>query len=234
MQKRSLIVVVVATLVVAALAAFAIAEPAPATLTATKTLVTYPQSSTLISQVTTAGYIMQRVAGASDWTTFAAVGEGETSISVKPKYTTAYQVVAGVASDVQSEVVTIGVKAKLTKPQIGKRNVGHKGHGIVVKGNVQPLFAGTVDLTFYRWEKVTTYVPTLAANGKAGSKKVTKNQWVQHGDSVSVTLKRQNSQMSKWSYKWTPSAKGTWKVVVSQSDVAHELSSTYRKAIIKR
>jgi hypothetical protein len=220
-RKIAFLALVVALVLGVASMAFGV-ETTP-TLTASKTALVYPHSALFTSTVATPSLMFRRLAGASEWTTFAPVASGVTTRSVKPTATAAYMIVS---DGIESNTVTITVAAQLSKPQINKR--GRKWHKMTIKGWVAPMHrTGNVQLTFYRWEPVTTTVVT--SHGKA---KKTKFQWVKQGDSVDVSLSRLNSQRSKWSYKWTPTAKGTWKVVVSHEDVLHVYSQASAKTVI--
>jgi hypothetical protein len=203
------------------------------TLTASPMALTYPHSARLtVSSDTTPSVIMMRLAGASEWTTLGATIETTRAIRyVKPSSTAAYEVVS---DGVTSDPVTITVRAQLSKPQVNGH--GRRHHRLTIKGWVAPLHSAdaTVGLTFFRWEKVSTTVVTVKHGHTTKTKKITKYKWVQHGDQVSVPLARQNSQKSKWSYKWSPSMKGTWKVVVSHQDVAHAYSAASARTVIRR
>jgi hypothetical protein len=223
-RKIAFLALVVALVLGVASMAFGV-ETTP-TLTASKTALVYPHSALFTSTVATPSLMFRRLAGASEWTTFAPVTSGVTTRSVKPMATAAYKLVS---DGIESNTVTITVAAHLSKPQISKH--GHKWHKMTIKGWVAPMHrSGNVQLTFYRWEPVTTTVVT--SHGKA--KKLMKFQWVKQGDSVDVALHRQNSQKSKWSYRWMPTARGTWKVVVSHEDVLHVYSQASAKTFVKR
>lgn len=229
MRTRSSVLLGLVFVLVLGMAAMAVGGPMPA-LRASRTAVTYPHSTRLMSSVATPSVIMRQLAGSSDWATYALVPSGVATTSVnRPTSTAMYEVVSdGAASD----PVTISVAAQLSKPQVNDR--GSRGQKLTVKGWVAPLHvAGNVQLTFFRWEKVSTTVVTFKGKGKVHSKTIAKFAWVQHGDPVDVSLTRQNSQKSKWSYKWSPSATGTWKVVVSHQDVAHVYSAASAKAVIR-
>ena len=195
-------------------------------LTASRTAVTYPHSAKLYSNVAAPSVIMRRLAGSSTWATFVNVPSGNSTITVKPTSTAAYEVVTG---GIESAPVTMTVAAQLSKPQVKAH--GHRHHKLTIKGWVKPVHAsGNVQLTFFRWEKVGTKVVT---KGKK-THTVAINQWVQHGDPVDVSLKtHKKANKSDWSYKWTPSATGKWKIVVSHEDVAHVHCSASARTTIK-
>jgi hypothetical protein len=227
-RRTAFMVLVVALVLVTGAVAAGTTIP---TLTASRTAVTYPHSAILtVGSDTTPSVIMRRLAGESEWTTFGPTVEATlATVWVRPKSTAAYEVVS---DGVSSDPVTITVAAQLSKPQVNRR--GHKGRNLTIKGWVAPLHAGgNVQLTFYRLEKVGVVVTTAKHNGTTKTRIVRKNRWVQHGDAVDVSLSRLNSQKSKWSYKWSPSARGTWKIVVSHEDVGHVHSSASMKAVIK-
>lgn len=214
-----------------AIAAVAIAQPVTPTLTATKTLVTYPHSSALVrSDATTDGVILRQLAGSSDWTTFALVPSGVATTPVtSPKSTAAYELVQG---GLMSDPVTISVKAQIVAPQITGR--ARKNHGVKVKGWIKPNIdtSATVQLTFFHRVPTTVVVTKTVGKGKVVTKKIKSFKWVQVGDVVDVPLKLAKSKLI-WSYKWTPSALGRWKIVVSHEDVAHVFNSASKQATIK-
>ena len=227
MRKRTAVFLALVVVLVLGIAAMASGIAATPALTASRTAVVYPHSMSLVSNVSTPSVIQRRLAGSDAWVDFIAVPSGNTTRTIKPTSTAAYKVVS---DGVDSDTVTVTVAAQLSKPQVNKH--GHKGHKLTIKGWVAPMHrSGDVQLKFFRWEKVGTVLVTKR-HGK--SKTIAKYEWVQHGDTVNASLFRQNSQRSKWSYKWTPSAKGTWKIVVSHEDVAHVYSSASAKTVIKR
>jgi len=199
----------------------------PPTLTAKKTQVTFPHSTLLLSNADTASVIMRRLAGASDWTTFALVGSGDaTTAVVRPRSTAAYELVS---DGVTSDPVTISVAAQLSKPNF--QGPHRKGRKLWINGWISPAHkAGDVQLTFYHWEKVGTVTVTLK-NHK--TKTVGNWAWVQVGDAVTTALYPHNSQRSWWAYKFVPTKRGTWKVVVSHEDTAHVYSQASAKVFIK-
>jgi hypothetical protein len=234
MMRRKKTLMALVLVLVLGMAAVAAADGAP-TLMAGRTRLTYPDSTRLISTVAsgTTGALMERLAGESDWTTFALLPAGRTTTwLVRPKSTAAFQVLA--SDDTSSAIVTVSVAAQLSKPEF--KGKGHKGEPITLKGWIAPLhLTGNVQLTFYRWEKTGTTVITIKGKGgrKLRTKIVITFGWVKHGDPVDVALVPHNPNKSRWSYKWTPAEKGYWKVVVSHEDVAHVYSSASRVALIK-
>ena len=230
MRKRNVAFVALIAALVLGVATMAIGVPMPV-LSAGKTALVYPHSTYLVSTVTTPSVVMRRLAGSDEWTAFDAVSSTEpTTPLIRPKSTAGYKVVS---DGIESDTVTVTVAAQLSKPQVNKH--GHKWHKLMIKGWVSPKHSAdaTVGLTFYRWEKVAA--PTIASKGKSKGKGAGHWQWVQHGDPVSVLLAGvKNKNQSKWSYKWVPAMKGTWKVVVSHEDVAHAFSSASKRTVIKR
>ena len=227
MRTKNAVLLTLVLALVLGMAVVASGATIPA-LRASPTAVAYPHSARLMSTVTTPSVVVRRLAGASEWTTFAVVVSGDATTTVKkPTSSAAYKVIS---DGVESDPGTITVAAQLSKPQVNSR--GNKGHKLTIKGWVAPAHAGgTVQLTFFRWDKVGS---TVVTTGKGKSRTIAKYQWVQHDGRVDVSLARQNSQRSKWSYKWTPSAKGTWKIVVSHEDVAHVYSSASARTVINR
>lgn len=226
MRTKKTVLAALMVIVAMTIAAVAIAEPTAPTLTATKAVVTYPHASKLVrSDATTEGIILRRLAGASDFTTFAVLPSGVATKVIEPKSTAAYELVQG---GLTSDPVTIGVKAQLAKPNITAR--ARKNHGLTVKGWIKPAndTSGTVELTFFRRVKTTTFSTKTVGKGKVVKKKVTTLTWVQVGDAVTVNLKNAHSK-GNWSYKWVPSARGQWKVVVSHEDVLHVFNSVASK-----
>jgi hypothetical protein len=198
------------------LAALAVADPGPA-LSAKRTALSYPDSTRLISVVTTPSVIMKRLAGSSEWTTFAAVPSGDaTTVVSVPTSTAGYEVVS---DGVPSTPVTITVAALLTQPRIKAK--GLKGVALRISGDVAPrIDGGTVNLRFSRWQRVSTTIVVI------------KYGWVLRERVLGVALKRLDSQWSKWSYKWTPHTAGTWRVVVAHQDTGHAYSSSAGARVI--
>lgn len=226
MYRKQIAVLAAAIVLVLAIGAVAVGDTVP-TLTASKTALVYPHSAYLVASVSTPSVILQRLAGASDWTTFTGIPSGDTTVGVySPKSTIAYKVVS---DGVESDAVTITVAAQLVRPQVNSH--GHRGHKMTVKGWIRPLHvSGTVQLSFYRWERTGT---TTVTRGKK-TRTVAKYGWVKHGDSVDVAVARQNADKSKWSYKWKPSATGRWMIIVSHEDVAHVRSAVSARVMIRR
>jgi len=230
MRKVAFVALIVALML--GVAALAVGGPAPVpVITAHKTALVYPHSTFLVSTVTTPSVVMRRLAGSDQWTAFAAVTSTTPVTQLnRPQSTAGYKVVS---DGIESAPVTVTVAAQLSKPQVNGR--GHKWHKLTIKGWISPKHSAdaTVGLTFYRWEKVST--TTITRKGKSQGKNASHFQWVRHGDPVSVLLSGvKNKNQSKWSYKWVPTMKGTWKVVVSHEDVAHVYSSASMKTVIKR
>jgi hypothetical protein len=230
MRTRKVVLLALVVALVLGFAAVAQAvTPAP-TLMASKTALVYPHSAYLKSTVATPSMVMRRLAGSDVWTDLDPVSAAAPYTWLnKPKSTAGYKVVS---DGVESETVTITVAAQL-KMQINKH--GHRWHKNTIKGWVAPKHSAdaTVALTFYRLEKVTA--PAITSKGKSKGKGRSTYQWVKQGDAVDVMLTGvKNHNQSKWSYKWAPTAQGTWKVVVSHEDVAHAFSSTSKKVVIKR
>lgn len=234
MRIRGMVLAALTATLVLAMGSVALADVVAPTLSASKTALKYPHSALLtVSAPTTPSAILRRLAGASEWTTLVAgIETTQATVSVRPVGTAAY---AAVCEGVTSDPVTITVAAQLSKPQINAR--GHKGRKMWIKGWLAPrhFSGGDVQLTFYRWEKAGTTTVTTKRNGKVvKTKRVAKYGWVQQGAAKDVTLVRQNWLKSKWSYRWTAAARGTWKIVVSHEDVAHAYSSASARTVIKR
>lgn len=234
MRIRGMVLAALTATLVLAMASVAVAGTVAPTITASKTAVRYPQAALLtVSAPTTPSAIVRRLAGASEWTTLVAGIETTlAAVSVHPTSTAAY---AAVCDGATSDPVTITVAAQLSKPQINGR--GYRGRKMWIKGWLAPrhFSGGDVQLTFYRWEKAGTTTVTTKRNGKVvRTRKVAKYAWVQQGAAKDVTLVRQNWLKSKWSYRWTAAARGTWKIVVSHEDVAHAYSSASARTVIKR
>ncbi len=227
MRRRSTWILAGVVALTFAVVATAVAVTQPS-LTARPTAVTYPHSAKLISSVETTSVVMRLLAGASEWTTFAVVPAGEsTRVVNRPKSSATYKLVS---DSIESTPVTITVRAQLTKPQVIGR--GHKKGLHKVNGAVAPLHAtgGQVQLSFFLWKKLVTTATARGGNGH----QITRYEWVQSGDTADVPLTRRNSQWSKWTYRWRPSAIGTWKVVVSHEDTAHVAASASTKVRIRR
>ena len=224
-RARSALVVVLAIVMVLALGALAAADPVPV-LTASRTALSYPDSTRLMSSVTTQSVIIRRLAGSSVWTTFATVPSGDaTTVVSVPTSTAGYEVVS---DGVPSTPVTITVAALLTSPQLKAK--GRKGVPLTIRGDVAPrIDGGHVRLRFLRWQRVST---TIVKRGHKTTITI-KYGWVLRREVTGLSLSRLDSQWSKWSYKWTPGVAGTWKVVVSHQDVAHTHSSASARTIIK-
>jgi hypothetical protein len=233
MRIRGIVLAALTTALILAMGSVAVAGTATPTISASKTALQYPHSALLtVSAPTTPSAIVRRLAGESEWTTLVAVETTLATVSVHPTSTATY---AAVCEGVTSDPVTITVAAQLSKPQINAR--GHKGHRMWIKGWVAPRHfgGGDVQLRFYRWEKDGTATVTTKRNGKVvRTRKVATHGWVQQGGAIDVPLVRQNYVKSKWSYRWTAAARGTWKIVVSHEDVAHAYSSASARSVIKR
>jgi hypothetical protein len=234
MRIRGMVLAALTATLVLAVGSVAVAGTATPTISASKTALQYPHSALLtVSAPTTPSAIVRRLAGASEWTTLpVGIETTQATVSVHPTSTAAY---AAVCEGVTSDPVTITVAAQLSKPQINAR--GHKGRKMWIKGWLAPRHfgGGDVQLKFYRWEKDGTATVTTKRNGKVvRTRKVATHGWVQQGGAIDVPLVRQNWVKSKWSYRWTAAARGTWKIVVSHEDVAHAYSSASARSVIKR
>jgi hypothetical protein len=230
MRIRSTAFAALVAVLVLGMTSVAFAGTATPTISASKTALTYPHSALLaVTAPTTPTAIVRRLADESEWTTLVAGVEATVATyALRPTGTAAY---AAVCNGVSSDPVTITVAAQLSKPQVN--NHGHKGRRLSIKGWVAPMHVGgTVQLTFSRWEKVGTKVVDVGRKGK--TRTVAKFGWAEVGDPVTVSMTRMNSTKSRWSYRWTPPAKGSWKVVVSHEDAAHVRSSAGARTVIKR
>ena len=225
MRKRILIWIglAMASAFIAASVASAADGVLTLSLSASPTKVEYPHSARL-----TVGFqsaepatvaILAMPVGASEWTTTTLRAATSTfTVSVKPKVTTAYK--AWINDETISTPVTVQVMAKLTKPQInGYKGSPRKGHSYTVKGTMQPREDSKVTVSFWRLESTTV----LVKHGIGHLKRIKRDQWIQHGDSVQVPLTNvhDNSQMSKWSTNWKPDASGSWLIKVTHQDAAH-------------
>lgn len=231
MRIRGTVLVGLTAMLVFSMASVALGTVTP-TLTATKTKVTYPQAAALLASTYETSTVMRQLAGASEWTTFAVVASGETTVPVvKPASSALYKLITD--GGISSEQATISVAAKLSKP--GVRSHGRRWHKMWVTGWVSPLHSGgSVQLAAYRWEKTGSTTVITKRNGKIVKKTVvSKYGWVKKS-STNVALKRLNSQKSKWAYKWTPRLRGTWKFVVSHEDTAHVYSAASARTFIRR
>ncbi len=217
MRTGKRLAIAFAAVSVFAVAAVASAGVAVLTISPSAVTVKYPHNATLTVTFPGSGpetaAILAMPANGATWTTATIVTTAHPSFSVKPKVTTAYK--AWTNDGMMSDPSTVSVAANLVKPQIN----GSFRRGYTVKGQMMPAENGaTVTVTFFRLETVT--VP-----GKHGIGHLRKSVWVQHLQPRIATLTYQNSQMSKWSLKWKPVEKGSWKIVVSHADLTHVASA---------
>lgn len=231
MRKKSAVLFTLVAVLVFAMTAAAYGASAP-TLKA-PARVAYGGSAVLqVSSPTTPSVIMRRLAGASTWTTVGPTINRKTACVLLRKLTgtAGYEVVSrGMTSD----VVTIGVTAQISGPQFAGRK--HTGTALTIKGCVAPVVAGNVQLTFARWLKVGTKTVTYKRrHHMTTTRTVNVYKWVQQGDAVTVSLVKVNSHKSKWSYKWTPTARGSWKVAVSYQDATFVRSCAAATVGIRR
>lgn len=232
MHKKGTLFAALVVALVLGVAAMAMATSPLPTLTATKAVVIYPHTAALVSVTDTPSVLMKRVAGTDEWVKVVDLAAGNATTSVMPTATAGYKVVSDA---VESDVVTISVKAQMQHPQVSGKF--RRRHSLLVKGWIAPLHSAgaSVLMTFQRWEKVTTTV-TIAGKGKGKStvKKIIKYQWVRHGNAVSVPLVRKNSLQSKYAYKFTPGLTGKWRIVVAHEDTEHVRNAVTATAQIKR
>lgn len=193
--------------------AVATASAIGVTLSASPQAVTYPHSVRLtiggFPTVPATATIFVRPAGASTFTTLTTTTTS--NVTIKPKLTGAYK---AVIDGTESPEVTVTVAAQLLKPKMP--GSVRKSRSVTVKGSMAPVVASSaetsrVTVDFYHYETVTTKV------GKGHLKK--HSEWIlSKVTTVSVKLDPKNRTWSTWSTKWTPSATGSWKIVVTHDD----------------
>jgi hypothetical protein len=232
MRTKHSVLLAAAMVMLLGVVAMAHADPASPVLTAGKTAITYPHSTYLVSTVSTPSALMERKAGSDDWVEVTELASGTVRIAVnQPTSTVAFQIVSDAQS---SDVVTISVGAQLSKPQVNAK--GRRQRPLTIKGWMAPREVGaTVDLTFYKWTRVSrTVVTVIGKHGHVKTRIVVKYQWVQTGDTVTVATAPKGSNMMKWSYEWSPTATGVFKIQVSHQDVAHAYSSASAVTVIRK
>jgi hypothetical protein len=217
MRKRILLSVML--VIALTLAAGAIAQAGTAlTLSANHDVVTYPHGVVLTVGFPTSdpatATILRMPAGASDWTTMALTATSATpTLTVRPKVTTAYK---AWLDGVESDIVTVTVKASLTRPQLPSSI--RRDRTVTVKGSMKPAgeIGASVEVDIYKLVTVYTRV------GKGRLMKST--DWVLYATQSVPLTARAGSQGLFWSFRWMPTEVGHYKLVVSHEDLGHAYS----------
>ena len=215
MRTRRFITVLVAALVVAALAATAFAVGG-LNVVAQKSTVTYPHHAML--RVTTPAAVAETITIQArpiggDWSVVktipaARAAHGTTfTVSQKLKVTSG---VRAVQAGIESEVVTIGVKASLSSLSITHK----KGGTWTVKGSISPAHALGTSITVKAWEQ------TVSGKGKKRAKTLTPLS------DLTATVYKTNGQVSWYKTTFTPTAAGTYVFKAYHSDAGHVESSS--------
>lgn len=221
---KTIVGVSLAALMVMATAAVAIAAPM-LTLSATPTVVTYPKPAFLKlnasdggASVATTVTVQYRPVGTGDWKYMRTVSasrtaQGLVTVPVSPyllRSTTAFR---ATASGLESNEVTVSVKARLSraiarsKVKVGKR--------VTVKGFIWPRHARgsrPVEVKFWKWES---------------------GDWVYKG-SLHPRIVGLTGDGSKWQFTRRAEAddKGKWRMQVLHEDEKH-VASTSRYSYIR-
>ncbi len=219
-RTKVLISASLAALMVLGTAAVAIAAPM-LTLSTTRSVVTYPQPTWLKVNVADEGAavgttvtVQYLPVGASEWKKLRAVAaartaEGTVTVPVAPywlKKTTAFR---AVAEGLESDVVTVSVKAKLSAPMApAKVKAGRHKH-LTVRGFIWPRHsAGSrpVEVKIWKWEG---------------------GNWVYKG-SVHPKIVHNKGDRSKWQFTRHVHAhdKGKWRLQVYHEDTQHVASKS--------
>ena len=219
MTGRKKLVVGVGLAAVMLLATVAMAFAVPMlSLTATKSVVTYPHMTSLKlraadgdTSTATTVTVQYRPVGAPDWKKFRTIsasrtGEGTVTIAVPPtflKSTTGFRAIA--TEGLESSVVTVTVKAKLSKAIAPATIRGRRC--VTVRGFIWPAHAvGTrpVTVKVWKWEN-GAWVLKARLHPKIVGK---------HGD------------RSMWAFtkKVSKADKGKWRLQVSHVDAKHACS----------
>jgi hypothetical protein len=219
MKTRRLITVVVVAIAIAALAATAFATVGTLTLTASKSVVKYPGTAKLtvttpVALESTITIQARRVGG--DWSdiksipaTRAALG---TTFTVTPKLAVTSGFKA-VQDGLESEVVTISVKASLNSLQINHK----KRHVWLVKGSIMPAHAKGTPVTIKVWQK------TVAGKGKHRVTTLTPR------DDLTALVYKSKGHTSWFSVKFSPAVRGTYVFQAVHSDAGHVESFSKQK-----
>jgi hypothetical protein len=223
-RSKTLLAASLAALMLLGSAAAAIAAPM-LSLSATRTVVTYPQPTWLKinaadegAAVPTTVTVQYLPVGATEWKTLRTVAasrtaEGTVTVPVSPyrlRKTTAFK---AVAEGLESEVVTVSVKARLSAPVVPAKVKA--GRHVTVKGLIWPRHAvgsRPVTVKFWKWE-----------NG----------DWVYKG-AVHPRIVGKYDDRSKWQFTRHVHAhdKGKWRIQVSHEDADH-VESTSRFTYVK-
>ena len=215
MRTRRLITVLVAAVVVAALAATAFAVGG-LTVVARKSTVTYPHHAML--QVTTPVAVAETITIQArpvdgDWRVVKTIPAARAALGTTFTVSQKLKVTSGVRAvqaGVESEVVTIGVKASLNSLSITHR----KGGTWTVKGSISPAHALGAPITIKVWEQ------TVSGKGKNRVKTLTPLA------DLTATVYKTNGQISWYKTTFTPAAAGTYVFKAFHSDAGHIESSS--------
>ncbi len=189
------------------------------TLSATKTEITYPQATWLKlrasdgeASTATTVTVQIRPVGAADWKPYRTVvasrtGEGTVTIPVAPYRLTSNTGFRAIAEGLESEVVTVSVKARLSAP-VAPLRVVH-GRRVTVQGFIWPahkLGTRPVKVRVWKWES---------------------GAWVAKGHLHPKIVGRRYDR-SRWAFtRWVGKAdKGTWRLQVSHEDEKHAFSKS--------
>jgi hypothetical protein len=210
-KTRRFMTVVVVAVAIAALAATAFATVGTLTLTASKLVVTYPHTAKLTintPEALEATITIQARPVDGDWSdvksipaTRAAQG---TTFTVAPKLAVTSGVKA-IQNGIESEVVTIGVKASLNSLQVNHK----KGHVWLVKGSIMPAHAKGTPVTIKVWQKSVT--------GKGKHHVTTLTPM----DDLTALVYKTRHNASSFDVRFTPPTRGSYVFQAVHSDADH-------------
>jgi len=217
-RTKTLLAASLTALILLGTATAAVAAPT-LSLSATRSVVTYPQPTWLKvvaadegSAVPATVTVQYLPVGATEWKRLRTVAashtaEGTVTVPIAPyrlKRTTAFR---ATAEGLESEVVTVSVKARLSAPVVPARVKA--GRRVTVKGFIWPRHAAgsrPVTVSFWKWE--------------GGS-------WVYKG-AVHPRIVGSRDDRSKWQFTRRAHAhdKGKWRIQVSHEDAGHVASTS--------
>jgi len=219
-KTRRIVTVAITAVAVAALAATAFATVATLTVTPVRSVVTYPRAAKMVvntPEPLEATITVQARPVDGDWhdvssipATLAATG---TSFTVAPKLSVTSGVKA-IQNGIESEVVTVSVKASLNSLQVNHK----KGHVWLVKGSIMPTHAKGTPVTIRVWSK------TFSGKGKHRSSTLTRL------DDLTALVYKTKSHISWFDVRFTPPTRGTYVFQAVHSDADHAESVSKTKA----
>ena len=220
MRVRKYVAVLVVTVAIAALAAAAFAS-GTLTVVPSKTTVTYPHRVTLV--VTTPAAIEETIAIEArpvdgDWRIVKSIPAARAALGTTFTAAPKLKVTSGVRAvqaGVESEVVTIGVKASLSSLAITHR----KGSAWTVKGSIMPAHALGTHITVKVWKK------TVSGRGKKRTTTLTPLS------ALTATVFKTNGQVSRYKTTFTRPTIGTYVFKAYHSDAGHLESSSKSKTV---